>query len=178
LPSMRVDRLCQLGGAVAACLRFFSQLSRGKQLSEILKHTNLKPSEPDALAFATQSDAIEAVIPIASSDQRQSVRTSGGGAREGAPAMFEHRTLRDGSDRNGEALCLLDLEWFSFEERNHLIEDRGVASGAAVMRGGKGERQKIVTDPGPHPSARIGMPPMLDIACHESAPGRPQEVRA
>src|SRR6266480_1728005 len=153
VPSLRVDRLCELGGAVAAGLRFLAQLAQGEQLSEISKHTNLKPSEPDALSFAAQSDAIEAVIPIASSDQRQSVRTSGGGAREGTPAMFEQRTLRDGGDRNGKALCLFGLEWFGFEERDHLIEDRGVPGRADVMRGCKGKPEKIVTDPGAHPSA-------------------------
>ena len=52
-----------------------------------------------------------------------------------------------GNDRNGEALRLLCLEWFGFEERNHLIEDRGVAGGADVMRGDERKPEKIVTDP-------------------------------
>ena len=48
---------------------------------------------------------------------------------------------------NGKALRLLGLEWFGFEERNHLIEDRGVAGGADVMRGNERKPEKIVTDP-------------------------------
>jgi hypothetical protein len=47
----------------------------------------------------------------------------------------------------------LGLEWFGFEERDHLIEDRGVAGDADVMRGGKGKPEKIVADPGAHSSA-------------------------
>src|SRR5262249_20749311 len=108
---------------------------------------NLKPREPDALAFAAESDAVEPVVPIAASDQRQPMRSGGGGARDGAPAMFEQRTLRLGNDRNGEAFCLLGLERFGFEKRNYLIEDRGVASRADVVRADEWKPEKIVTDP-------------------------------
>ena len=82
------------GGAAAAGLGFLAQFAQGEQLSEIVQHTNLKPGEPDALALAAQSDAVETVVPIATSDQRQSVRADGGRARDGPPAMFEQRTFR------------------------------------------------------------------------------------
>src|SRR5439155_26699754 len=111
------------------------EFTHGEQFGEIIEHTNLKPSEPDALAFAAESDAVEAVIPIASFDQRQSMRTGAVGPRDGPPAMFEHRALRVGNDRNGEAFCLLGLGRVRFEERNYLIEDRGVPGGADVAWG-------------------------------------------
>ena len=124
-----------------------------EQLREIFEHANLKPGEPDALSPAPQSDAVEAVVPIAASDQRQSMRTSGRGASKGASAMFEQRTFRVGSDRNGEALCLLGLERSGFKERNHLVEDCSVAGDADVMRRDEGKPKKIVTNPGADASA-------------------------
>ena len=106
------------------------------------------------------------------------MRTGSGGVRDGPPAMFEQRTLRGGNGRNGKALCLLFLQWFAFEEWNHLIEDRGVAGGADVMRGDEGKPEKIVTDPGPDAGARLWMPPVLDVAFHELSRGRAQNVVA
>ena len=103
------------------------QLAQGEQLSEIFQRTYFKPGEPNTLAFAAQSNAVETIVPIASSDQGQSMAADAGGSRDGAPAMFEQRTFRVGNDRNGKALRLLVLQWFAFEERNHLIENRGVA---------------------------------------------------
>jgi hypothetical protein len=89
--------------------------------------------------------------------------------------MFEQRTLRSGSDRNGKALSLLFLQRFAVEERNHLIEDRDVACGANVMRGDEGKPEKIVTDPSTDARARLWMPPVLDIAFHELSRGRAQD---
>ena len=134
-------------------MRFLAQLAQGEQLREIIEHTNLKPGEPDALAFAAKSHAVEAVVPIATSDQRQSVRTGGGGASEGAPAMFQQRALcmRDG--RNRKALRFFRLKLFAFEKWNRLIQNGGIARGADVMRRDEGKPEQIVTDPGPHASA-------------------------
>src|SRR5207253_5082347 len=112
VPSLGIDRLCELNGAVAAGLRFVAQLAQSEQLSEVFQHTNLKPGEPDTFAFAAQSNAVEPVVPIAASDQRQFMRTSSGGARDGPPAMFEQRARGGGSDRNGKALRLLFLQRF------------------------------------------------------------------
>ena len=70
------------------------ECAQSEQLGEIFEHTNLEPREPDALAFPADSDSIEAVVPIAASDERQSMRTGGRGARDGSPAMFEQCTLR------------------------------------------------------------------------------------
>ncbi len=81
------------------------------------------------------------------------MRTSRGSASDGASAMFEQRTFHGGDDRNGKALRLLLLQGFRFEKRSRLIEDRGVAGGANVMRGDEGKPEKIVTDPAPHASA-------------------------
>ena len=106
------------------------------------------------------------------------MRTGCGGARDGPPTMFEQRTFRGGSDRNGKALGLLFLQRFAVEEWNHLIEDRGVAGGANVMRGDEGKPEKIVTDPRPDARARLWMPPVLDIAFHELSCGRAQDVLA
>jgi hypothetical protein len=92
--------------------------------------------------------------------------------------MFEQRTLRGGSDRNGKALCLLFLQRFAVEEWNHLIEDRGVAGGANVMCSDEGKPEKIVTHPRADARARLWMPPVLDIAFHELPCGGAQNVLA
>src|SRR5207253_7409730 len=115
VPSLGIDRLCELNGAVAAGLRFVAQLAQSEQLSEVFQHTNLKPGEPDAFAFAAQSNAIKAVVPITSSDQRQPMRTGSGGARDSPATMFEQRTFRGGSDRNGKAFGLSFLQRFAVE---------------------------------------------------------------
>ena len=158
--------------------RFVTQFALSEQLSEVFKHTDLKPGEPDALAFAAKSNAIKAVVPITSSDQRQPMRTGSGRARDGPPTMFEQRTLRGGSDRNGKTLGLLFLQWFAVEEWNHLIENRSVAGGANVMRGDERKPEKIVTEPRPDAGARLWMPPVLHIAFQELPCGRAQDVLA
>src|SRR5437660_6145587 len=127
VPSLSVDGLCELGGAGATALRFVMEFAQGEQFCEISKDTNFKPGEPDALALTAQSNPVEAVVPIASSDQRESMRTGGGRARDGAAAMLKQRTLRGGGGRNREAFRLLGLEWFGFEERDYLIENGCVA---------------------------------------------------
>src|SRR6266496_1026723 len=106
------------------------------------------------------------------------MRTGSGRARDGPPTMFEQRTLRGGSDWNGKALGLLFLQRFAVDERNHLIENRGVAGGANVMRGDEGKPEKIVTDARPDAGARLWMPPVLHIAFHELLCGRAQDVLA
>src|SRR4029077_17195942 len=146
------------------------------QLSEVFQHANLKPGEPDAFAFAAQSNGMKAGVQTTNADQRQPMRTGCGGARDSPPTMFEQRTFRGGSDRNGKALGLLFLQRFAVEERNHLIEDRDVAGGANVMCGYEGKPEKIVTDPSTNAGARLWMPPVLDIAFHELSRGRAQDV--
>src|SRR6185436_20554993 len=67
---------------------------------------------------------------------------------------------------------------FALEEWNHLIEDRTVAGGANVMCRDEGKPEEVVTDPRPDASARLWMPPVLDIAFHELACGSAQNVVA
>src|SRR5262249_14426387 len=106
------------------------------------------------------------------------MRTGCGGARDSPLTMFEQRTFGSGSDRNGKALGLLFLQRFGVEEWNHLIQNRGVAGGANVIRGDEGKPEKIVTDPRPDARARLWMPPVLDIAFHELSRGGAQDVLA
>ena len=106
------------------------------------------------------------------------MRTGSGGARNGASTMFEQRSLRGASGRNGKALSLLFLQWFAVEEWNHLIKDRGVAGRANVMRCDERKPKEIVTDPRPDAGARLWMPPVLYIAFHELPCGRAQDVLA
>src|SRR5207245_6282304 len=71
VPSLSIDSLCELGGAGTAGFCFVMEFAQVEQFGEIIEHTNLKPGEPGALAFAAESGAVEAVVPIAPSDQRQ-----------------------------------------------------------------------------------------------------------
>jgi hypothetical protein len=97
---LRIDRFCELDGADTAGPRFLRKFAQRKQFCEISKDTNFKPSEPDALALTAKSNPVEAVVPIATSNEGQPMRTGGGGARDGASAMFKQRTLRLRSSRN------------------------------------------------------------------------------
>src|SRR5258708_23892062 len=106
------------------------------------------------------------------------MRTGCGGTRDSPSTMCEQRPFRGGSDRNGKALGLLFLQRFAIEEWNHLIEDRGVAGGANVMRGDKGKPEKVATDPRTDARARLWMPPVLDLAFHAFSRGLAQEVLA
>src|SRR6266566_4844672 len=92
--------------------------------------------------------------------------------------MFEQRTLRGGSDRNGKALGLLFLQRFVVEEWDHLIEYCSIAGGANVMRCNEGKPEKIVTDPRPDARARLWMPPVLHITFHELSSSGAQNVVA
>src|SRR5204862_4283519 len=130
VPRLGVNGLRELGGAGAAGFRFLMMLAQYEQFGEIAEDTDLKPGEPDALAFTAQSDAVEAVVPIASPDQRQSMRTSRGSASDGASAMFAQRTCHGGDDRHGTARRLWLLQAFRFEKRRRLMEDRGTGGGA------------------------------------------------
>ena len=89
VPTLSINSLCKLGSASTAGFCFLLKFAQAEQFGELIEHTNLKPGEPDALAFTAESDPVEAVVPIAPSDQRQSMRTSGGGAGDGASAMLE-----------------------------------------------------------------------------------------
>jgi hypothetical protein len=106
------------------------------------------------------------------------MRTGGGRARDGSAAMLKQRILRVGSSRNRKAFRLLGIERFGFEERDYLIENRGVASGADVVRSNKGEPEKIVGDSRTDAGARLWVPPVLNIAFHELPCGRAQDVVA
>ena len=106
------------------------------------------------------------------------MRTGSGRARNGASTMFEQRSLRGGSDCNGKALGLLLLQRFTIEEWNHLIEDRGVAGGADVVRSNKREPEEIVRDSRADAGARLRMPPVLHITLHELPCGCAQDVLA
>jgi hypothetical protein len=97
---LRIDGLRELDGADAAGPCFLVKFAQGKQFCEISKDTNFKPSEPDAFALTAQSNPVEAIVPIAASDQGESMRTRSGGAGDGAAAMFKQRILRVGSSRN------------------------------------------------------------------------------
>src|SRR5262249_5140043 len=102
---------------------YLTEFTQGEQFGEIIEHTNLKPGEPYALTFAAKSDAVEPVVPVAPSDQRQSMRTGGGRMLNRTPTMFEQSFLCVRNDPNGEGFFLLSLEWFTVEERNYLVED-------------------------------------------------------
>ena len=74
---MILDCLGKAPDACAVKKRFFGLIAPFKQLCEISEHANLEPGEPDALAFAANADAIEAVVPIACPNQRETVWTGG-----------------------------------------------------------------------------------------------------
>src|SRR5262249_58278255 len=106
---------------------YLTEFTQGEQFGEIIEPTNLNPGEPYALTIAAKSDAVEPVVPVAPSDQRQSMRTGGGRMLNRTPTMFEQSSLCVRNDRHGEAFCLLSLEWFTVQGRDYLVEGPGGA---------------------------------------------------
>jgi hypothetical protein len=89
------------------------EFAQGEQFCETLEGANFKPSEPDALALTTKSNPVEAVVPIATSDQRQSMRT-GGSARDADNNV--QAAYPPCGKQPESSFPSLDLDEFGFEE--------------------------------------------------------------
>ena len=89
-----------------------------------------QPAEPDALASTEFADAVHAVVPVAGADQRQPVKPDIEAGIEAAGAVLEQRAGLIGRGRGEEAVVFAGLQKLAFQERNHLVQHRGIGGRA------------------------------------------------
>ena len=114
---------------------------------EGLKRREQEPAEPNAFAAALLADAVHAVIPVAGSDQGQTVRAGRQIALEPQYAMRVERCSLLQYCRQVEGVVLAILKFAPFEEWHLFIENRGVARGRDVMQHAIGKPDGVVTTP-------------------------------
>ena len=137
-----------------------------------------QPTEPDALALAECADTVHAVVPVASPDQRQSVTADHQAGIQRAGAVFEQRADFVGHRRKEEAVVFVGLQKLTLEERNQLVQHRGIFGRTDIMRDGIGQPRLVVGDARAHTLTRMRQPPVLHVTFHELPRGRAQQMFA
>ena len=92
--------------------------------------------------------------------------------------MLEQRADLVRDRRVEEAVVLVGLQQLAFQERDHLVQHRGIAGRADIVCDGVGEPRPIVGDARAHALTRMRQPPMLDVALDELSRRRAQQVLA
>ncbi len=137
-----------------------------------------EPGEPHAFATPFDADPIHSIVPVADSDQRQPMFTSGARATERAQTVLVHsgRLLRD----LGRIvhLVLMRLECSHLEKGHALIQHGGVASYRDVVVDDEREPGEVIGKARADAAARLWMPPVLHISFDELAGSSPQNVLA
>ena len=157
------------GGAVGIA----APLDHAGKIAQDLRQ---EPAQPHAFAAALMTDAIHAVVPIARSDERQPVGANGQSALDGADAVLVKGAALPRHLGLAIILELAGCQGRCFEERQPLIEQRDVAAAGQVMCDGKRKPQEVVRTAAAHAAARVGVPPMLDVAFDELASRTAQDV--
>ena len=123
-----------------------------------------EPAEPDALAAAFGADAVHAVVPVAGTDQRQTVSTLGQAASSARAAMLEQRAdarrvfaaAHSGRARRAQRLRR--------QKRHGLVENRHVAGRRDILGGHKRKPHEVVGATRAHATAGRRMPPVQHVA--------------
>ena len=92
--------------------------------------------------------------------------------------MLEQRADLIGHRRVEEAVVFAGLQKLAFQERDHLVQHRGIGGRADIVRDRVGEPRPIVGDARAYALTRMRQPPMLDVALDELPRGRAQQVLA
>ena len=126
---------------VFGSLHILARLTERRKLRE---RRVQKPTDPDALAFAAVPDAVHAVVPVARSHQRQTVRARLQTTIKRAHAMLVEaaRLGRDCGLR--VSFILVCFQRRRFEERDHFIEHRAIARHAHIETDDVRQPQQIV----------------------------------
>jgi hypothetical protein len=122
IPGARLRRLAVARRTRALLRRLGLIAARLGERREALEDDTEEPRQPDALAASAVSDAIETVVPIASSDQRQAVLPLGRSVRERAPAVLVERTALGRRRVLVVAFELARRELLTGKERHALVE--------------------------------------------------------
>src|SRR6185369_10493735 len=129
VPSLPLDRIDERSRVLAPAA---GALALGSAAALRNRHEGVEvraqePREPDALSLAADADPVHAVVPVARSHERKSVRSDGEAAVERAGAVLVQVAALAGVGRDEVALGLALPEGLAPEERNPLVQDRLVA---------------------------------------------------
>jgi hypothetical protein len=118
-------------------------------------------------ADAADPDAVHAIVPIATPDQRQAVAAARGGPVEGAAGVVVQRERVVGRGEAVEAFVFIRPEIRRAQERHVLVQHGHVTASLDVVRRHEREPDQVVGDAGPDPAAVRGKPPVQDVALLE-----------
>src|SRR2546430_5163781 len=139
-------------------------VAQTRDFGEFSEDVTKEESEPDAFALAVPPDEIHAVVPIAGSDQRQSMRAESQPMQNCSHAVLIN--IRDfvQSARQVIVRIVLRIDWTAVEKVRGFIEDRHVASSQDIAARRQWQPKIVVRAMCPHAPSRWRMPPMLDVA--------------
>src|ERR1019366_227397 len=137
-----------------------------------------EPSDEDALAAPPGSDPVVAVVPVAAPDERQAVRAGGERAVDGPEAVLEQGALLWRYGRQPVRLGLSGWNGKCLKERNPHVEDSGISGRFHVLGDSIREPEEVVRATRADAAAARGGPPVLNVALHELARRRPEEMLA
>src|SRR5690349_12311741 len=126
-----------------------------------------KEREPDAFALPAPPDMIHAVVPVAGTDQRQSMRAEPQTVQDRLHAMHIDGCRFVRSSWQVVVGILLRRDRAALEEVRRLVEHGCVAGGPDVPACGQWQPEVIVGAMRPHAPPGGWMPPMLDVAFEE-----------
>src|SRR5262249_49475458 len=124
------------------------------------------------------ADQVQAVIPVAGSNQGQTVWSGLERVGNRPTAVLEDRANFERRRRHEVGFRLALLQNVALQEWYDLLEDRGVSSHPHVLRGYVGEPEQVVGDARSDARTGLGMPPMLDVAFPELTRGGRENLLA
>src|SRR5664280_1386444 len=137
-----------------------------------------KPTQPYAFALAAGADPVHSVVPVASTDQRQTVRSERKTTIETARAVFE----KSGSLVRGHGLkkriLLIGRESHALEKRDLLVEDSHITRHRYILCGGVRQPEQVVRNARTNALARGRQPPVLNVALGKLPCGCAQQMIA
>ena len=117
------------------------------------------------------------VVKIESAETLQrAVAADGKACIEPKGTMVEEARRARRRDWREIGFHLAVLELGAFKERNHLVENAGVAGHGHIVDGDIGQPDAIVGNPRPDAVAGRWQPPMLHVALRKLAPGGSQDL--
>ena len=108
--------------------------------------------------------------------KRQAMGADGQADLDRPRAMLEQGDLVNGALGLEVGIVLVGPQLGPVDERDHLVEDPGVAGDREVAIDGVRQPEPVVGDPGPDAAPGRRMPPVLDVAGRELLGGGAQEM--
>ncbi len=171
-----LDRLRERGRPRAVLLGTLPISARLADRREARQDVAEEPREPHALALALVADPVHAVVPVAAADQRQPVHAGRPAGLDRADAVLVDRLGGLGDRRLDVGVLLVERQSRGLDEGRALVEHARVARRLDVLGDDKREPVAIVGDVRADSSARVRLPPVLDVALGELVSARLEDL--